>query len=214
MILYAIPVSTYGAKVRIALTVKNIEYRMLAPPGGYSSDAYKRIIPLGTIPGIVDGDVKISESDVIIEYLEEKYPDPPLLHGDAAARARQRLLSRYHDLWLEPHLRELFRQVSPATRETAVVERQIDLYQARLDQLEQLIAPQPYLASEHISMADIAFPATLTLADILLPAFARTQRLGTKMQAWRTTAYAHPAVKAITEDSGRAAQTWLQNKLS
>jgi glutathione S-transferase len=187
---------------------------MVAPPGGYGSADYKRIIPLGTIPAIVDDDFKISESDVIIEYLEEKYPQPPLLHGDAAARARQRFLSRYHDLWLEPPLRALFRQISPATRDTSEVIRQIDLYQTRLEQLEQLIEPQPYMVSEQISMADIAFPATLTLAAILLPAFGRIRQPGAKLQLWCETVYRHPAVEHITGESGRAAQEWLQNKLN
>ena len=41
MILYAIPVSTYSAKVRIALGIKGIAYDMVPPPGGYSSPEYK-----------------------------------------------------------------------------------------------------------------------------------------------------------------------------
>ena len=117
MILYAIPVSTYSAKVRIALGIKGIDYEMVPPPGGYSSPEYKAIVPLGTIPGLKDGDFVISESEVITEYIEEMYPEPPLLSGNAGQRARQRFLARFHDLWLEPHLRATFAHVDPASRD-------------------------------------------------------------------------------------------------
>ena len=91
MILYAVPVSTYSAKARMALDIKGIDYQMLPPPGGYSTPEYMQLIPLGTIPGLEDGELRISESDVITEYLEECFPDPPLLHGDAALKAQAAL---------------------------------------------------------------------------------------------------------------------------
>ena len=71
MILYAIPISSYSAKVRMQLELKNIDYEMLPPPGGYSSPEYMAIISLRTLPGLKDGDFCISESDVITSYLEE-----------------------------------------------------------------------------------------------------------------------------------------------
>ncbi len=210
MILYALPVSTYSAKVRMALDIKNVSYQMEPPPGGYSSDEYMKIVALGTIPGIKDDTFATSESDIITEYLEEKYPNPPLLHGNHADRAQQRLLSRYHDLWLEPNLRALFGQMDPETRDQEITTFRLDKYQARLDKLEQLISPDPYMASSEISMADIAFPGTLTLADILLPVFGRTQEFGPKMQRWRKTIYSHPVVKSITDQSAHATNEWMQ----
>ena len=150
MILYAIPVSTYSAKVRIALGLKNIDYEMVPPPGGYSSPEYMAIVPVGTIPGLKDGDFVISESEVITEYLEEKHPDPSLLPGDAEQRARQRFLARFHDIWLEPHLRATFAHADPANRDEAALAGCLDRYQARLDQMESLIEPGPWLAGATI----------------------------------------------------------------
>ncbi len=89
---------------------------MVPPPGGYSTPEYMAIVPLGTIPAIRDGDFVVSESDAIIEYLEDRFPDPPLLGGDAEARARQRFLSRFYDLWFEPPLRSTFAHVGPPAR--------------------------------------------------------------------------------------------------
>ena len=209
MILYAIPVSTYSAKVRIALGIKGIAYDMVPPPGGYSSPEYKAIVPIGTIPGLKDGDFVISESEVITEYLEEKYPDPSLLPGNAEQRAHQRFLSRFHDLWLEPHLRATFAHVDPAGRDETVLNACLDRYRARLDQMESLIDPDPWLGGGAIGVADCAFPATFTLADILLPHFGRESRYGPKLQAWRETAYAHPVVRRVTDESRQATLQWM-----
>ena len=209
MILYAIPVSTYSAKVRIALGIKDIDYEMVPPPGGYSSPEYKAIVPVGTIPGLKDGDFVISESEVITEYIEEKHPAPPLLSGGAEQRAHQRFLARFHDLWLEPHLRATFAHVDPAHRDEAVLNECLDRYQARLEQLESLVDPDPWLGGKTIGVADCAFPATLTLADIMLPHFGRESRYGPKLQAWRETVYAHPVVAQVTDESRRATMQWM-----
>ena len=127
------------------------------------------------------------------------------------SKHRQRFVSRYHDLWLEPNLRALFSQLDPTSRDERETAYRLDKYQARLDKLEELIDPQPYMLTREISMADIAFPATLTLADIMLPAFGREQKFGPKMTAWRQTVYSHPVVKAITDESGNAAREWMQS---
>ena len=209
MILYALPVSTYSAKVRIALGIKGIDYEMAPPPGGYGSPEYKAIVPVGTIPGLKDGDFVISESEVITEYIEEKYPDPPLLSGNAEQRARQRFLARFHDLWLEPHLRATFAHVDPARRDEAVLNECLDRYRARLDQLESLVDPDPWLGGGTIGVADCAFPATFTLADVLLAHFGRESRYGPKLEAWRETVYAHPVVALVTDESRRATIRWM-----
>ncbi len=209
MILYAIPVSTYSAKVRIALGIKGIDYEMVPPPGGYSSPEYQAIVPVGTIPGLKDGDFVISESEVITEYIEERHPEPSLLSGNAELRARQRFLARFHDLWLEPHLRATFAHVDPASRDEAALGGCLDRYQARLEQMESLIEPGPYLAGETIGVADCAFPATFTLADILLPHFGREVRYGPKLQTWRETVYAHPVVRQVTDESRQATLQWM-----
>ncbi len=210
MILYALPVSTYSAKVRIALGAKGIDYEMRPPPGGYSTPEYMAIVPLGTIPAIHDGDFIISESDVITEYLEERFPEPPLLPGTPAERARQRYLSRYHDLWLEPHLRRSFAHVDPATRDEQALNALLDKYQRRVEGMEALIEPKPFLGGVTLGMADCAFPATFTLAEILLPVFGREARYGPKVNAWREAAYAHPVVKQVTDESRQATLEWMQ----
>ena len=210
-VLYAIPISTYSAKVRIALDVKGIDYTIVPPPGGYSTPGYMEIIPLGTIPALVDGEFCSSESDVIIEYLEESYPDPPLLVGTPTERAHQRLLARYHDLWLEPHLRRTFAHFDVSARVATELNAHLDKYQDRVDKMEVLIEHSPYLCGESLTIADCAFPATFTLADLLLPMFDREVSYGPKLDAWREFIYQNPVVKAITDESRQATLDWMSS---
>src|SRR6185436_3690343 len=92
---------------------KNAKVDIVPIPGGdLRSPEYLKIYPLGKTPALeVDGEI-IGESEVINEFLEEVFPEPPLLPRDAKGRARVRGLSRFHDLYLEPPLRALFPQAS------------------------------------------------------------------------------------------------------
>jgi glutathione S-transferase len=209
VILYTIPISTYSAKVRIALEIKGLDYTMKPPPGGYSTPTYMEIVPLGTIPALVDGDFCSSESDVLIEYLDETYPDPPLLCGSPAERAHQRFIARYHDIWLEPHLRRTFAHVDPQARVVGELNAHLDKFQERLEKLEQLIMHGPYLCGDRITIADCAFPATFTLAELLLPVFGREVHFGAKLQAWREVIYTHPEVKTVIDESRQATVDWM-----
>jgi glutathione S-transferase len=211
MILYAIPISTYSAKVRIALEAKGLEYSMEPPPGGYSTPEYMQIVPLGTIPALVDGEFCCSESDVLIEYLDETYPGVPLLIGTPGDKAHQRFLARYHDLWLEPHLRRTFAHVDPATRVEAELSDHVDKFQDRLDKLESLVEPAPYLCGASLTIADCAFPATLILAELLLPVFDRAPHFGPKISAWLENVVEHPAVNKVTSECKQATIDWMSS---
>jgi glutathione S-transferase len=104
MILYTLPHSSYATKVAIVIAIKGIEgeFEMRKPPGGLRTDTYRGVIPMCQIPALIDGDLTISESEVISEYLEERFSEPPLLPADPKARARSRFFSRFHDIHLEP----------------------------------------------------------------------------------------------------------------
>ena len=71
MIFYASALSSYSAKVRVALCVKQCDFEERAPPDGYRSAQYRAIVPMGTLPAIQIGDWVLSESEAINEYLEE-----------------------------------------------------------------------------------------------------------------------------------------------
>ncbi|HVU77773.1 MAG TPA: glutathione S-transferase family protein [Gaiellaceae bacterium] len=93
------PRCPYCARARIALAEKGLEYERVEVD---LSDRPEWVIelnpPNGRVPVLDDGFV-LPESEVVMEYLEDRYPDPPLLPDDAQERARARfLVNRFDDL--------------------------------------------------------------------------------------------------------------------
>ena len=115
LVLYDLAISSYGCKTRILLRHKGLEWTSLAPPDGYGSPAYCKIVPSGTIPALVHDGFTLGESDAIAEYLNELAPKPAMLPEPIKERAMARALSRFHDTRIEPLLRAYFGQVAPRT---------------------------------------------------------------------------------------------------
>lgn len=211
MELFSLPVSSYSAKVRIALGLKNIDCTISPPPGGYSTAEYMQLVPLGTIPALRVGESYFSESDVIMEFLEDEYPQVSLLGSDSLQRAQHRFLARYHDIWLEPHLRRTFAHVDPSTRVQAELDEHLDKFEERLQTLDTLFTAQPFMCGETMGYADCAFPATIELADILLPLLGRELKLGANMTRWREAVLSNPVAKAVTDESRQATLDWMNS---
>ncbi|MFK7874469.1 MAG: glutathione S-transferase family protein [Paracoccaceae bacterium] len=121
MRLYRSDHSLYCAKVRIILRHKNLDYDEVSPPGGGGSPRYLALVPSGNIPALVDGDLTLSDSEAIAEYLEEKHPEIPMLPSTLRGRALCRDRSRFADTRLEPALRLTFAHVDPEKRDAGAV---------------------------------------------------------------------------------------------
>jgi maleylacetoacetate isomerase len=90
MKLYTYYRSQASFRVRIALNLKGIAREdsfLHLEKGDQFADAYRAINPQMVVPTLIDGDVKLFQSLAILEYLDEKYPEPPLLPADPQARA-------------------------------------------------------------------------------------------------------------------------------
>lgn len=94
MDLYTYYRSTSSYRVRIALALKGLDARHLPVnllQGEHRQDAYRAINPQGRVPALrVDSGELLIQSPAIIEYLEERYPEPALLPADPLQRAHQR----------------------------------------------------------------------------------------------------------------------------
>jgi glutathione S-transferase len=213
MIFYATPVSSYSAKVRIVLKVKGVAHDEQLPPGGYRSDTYRAIVPMGTLPALRDGDWVLSESEAINEYLDEAYPSPPMLPGDARARARIRFVCRFHDLHLEPRVRALFAQVKPAGRDPERVAALRGELEARIAQLASWVQPRPWLLTPMISLADCGPLVNLPLASMVLAACDQPIVLPPVLQTWLDAANQHPPVHQALAPWRAATQAWLKASL-
>tara|TARA_A100001037_G_C15153879_1_gene641920 strand:- start:11237 stop:11890 length:654 start_codon:yes stop_codon:yes gene_type:complete len=216
MILYNLPHSNFGAKIVTIMTVKGIadQVEIKEPPGGLRSETYRSVVPTGQIPALVDEDLMISESEAIAEYLNEVFPEPPLLPEDPKQRARARFLSRFHDLHLEPPIRGLFWQVPERKRDLAVVDEAFVAIQSQIDRLGMLAAPAPFLVGDRLSLADCGYPSTLMYLDMLAGVFGHEVRYAPHLRSWRKTLQAHPDVGAALAETEKAGMGWLPRKLA
>jgi maleylacetoacetate isomerase len=105
MKLYTYWRSQAAYRVRIALRLKGIEPELIAIDilkGDQFSSDYRALNPEMVVPTLIDGDAPpLVQSLAILEYLEEKYPQPPLLPRDLGARAHARALA--HTLAVDAH---------------------------------------------------------------------------------------------------------------
>jgi len=98
LMLYGYWRSSSSYRVRMALNLKGVGYdqrfvHLVRDGGQQHSDSYRKINPQGQVPALVHGERVLTQSPAILEYIEETFPDPALLPGDADGRARVRALA-------------------------------------------------------------------------------------------------------------------------
>jgi glutathione S-transferase len=214
LVLYDLPISSYGCKTRILLRHKGLEWTRRAPPDGYGSPAYCKIVPTGTIPALDHDGFIIAESEAIAEYLNELVPAPAMLPADLRARAAARALSRIHDSRIEPVLRSFFGQLAPATRDPDFVTETAALLQTRLDQLASMIAPAPFLAGPDLSLADCGFAPSFAILRCLQHHLGFSLELPAVLARYETVLCAHPSVRDEHAAYVAALDEWAATKLA
>jgi glutathione S-transferase len=148
----------YVARVRIMLAEKGLEYETVEIDLSDRPAWYYEKNPTGRVPTIEeDGGPPLPESAVILEFLEERYPEPALLPADPADRAAVRLLIFRDNELTSPYY--ALRRDEDGARE------QFDAAVARFD---ALLGGQPYLSGAEYGLADIALvPWFLRARDML-----------------------------------------------
>lgn len=140
LLLYDHPLSSYCQKVKIALREKGLAFDTILPDDfgtGRRDTDFAVANPRAEVPVLVDGDARIFDSTVILEYLEDRFPNPPLLARDPAARAAAREIEEVCDsqyeainwgfgeiLWFHRATGDLADRLrAAAARDTATVQR-------------------------------------------------------------------------------------------
>ncbi len=143
----------YCARVRILLAEKEIPYETVEidlenrPVWLYKKNS------VGRVPVLEESGVVLPESRVIMEYLEERYPEPPLLPPGPAERALVRLWFERFDHLSGPYYRVLFGGETP------------EALDAELAKLDAALAASPYLAGSQFSQADVAYVPWIMRAE-------------------------------------------------
>lgn len=171
--------SPFAWKVWLALEHKGLAYELhtLSFSGGdLKTPAYLAINPRGRVPSIVHDDFALYESTAIVEYLDDTFPEPPLLPVDRQARALVRRLAFEGDNTYYPTARKLFSETLFRPRgdgDPALIERATEGLLREGDAIEQAL--------------DMAVPESeRSYADYALyPHFALLRRLAERMPAHR-----------------------------
>src|SRR5215475_353144 len=98
--LYHNDMSSCAQKVRLVLAEKNLDWEnghLDLRAGEHQQDWYIKLNPRAVVPTLIDGDIVVPESNVINEYLDERFPDPPLKPADPFGRAKMRLWTKQLD---------------------------------------------------------------------------------------------------------------------
>ncbi len=163
----------FGQKVRIALAEKGLTYDLVQvdnTKGENRHPDFFRLNPFGRVPVLVDEDTTIYDSTIINEYLEDEYPEPPILPpvGSSAMRARARRLEDFADTSFTPQVGQLMAELGKpdAERSAERLQRLNQAVERVLDYLNQELAGAQFLATD-FSVAEIGFiPRLLVLPNL------------------------------------------------
>jgi glutathione S-transferase len=164
--------STFSSKTKVVLEEKQLAYRVERVRIG---DVWKKVPevlaknPLGKVPWIDDGDITVYDSSVINEYLNDRYPEPPLLPVDPVARARARALENYADeIILSVHVPRIWMPwwSPPEQRNPEEMDKaRAELRARALPFVEERLAGREYLAGD-FSLADVPFMALAMVLQV------------------------------------------------
>lgn len=196
--LYDYPDCPFCQKVRVVLAEKDLEFEIKPVDlrkGEQKAPEFLKLNPYGKVPVLIDDDIVIYDSTVIDEYLDEEYPNPPLMPEDSAGRARVRLLEDFCDNSFIPPAGAILAELHKPEAERD--NEKIKKYQADVNRvlarLEVALEGKQYLADE-FSLADVAFvPRVLILAQLGIELDARLHNVA----AWIARLRERPSVQSL-----------------
>jgi len=173
MRLYTMPGSPYGRRVELVLAEKGLAHETIAlsrSDGDLETEEHLRRSPRGRVPALIDGDVTLYESQVIVEYLEERHPTPALVPGDAAGRAAVRIEEFECLLYFLPGLRPVAVQMfmtAPEDRDMAVVDEALKALADEIDRVEQRAAERggDHVLGANLSRADLSWLTAIEISE-------------------------------------------------
>lgn len=213
MKLYSANLSPYGSRARLALYAKGLDAEIALPPGGPTSAEYRAINPTGKIPCLVTRDGHcVPESDTIVEYLEDAFPETPLRPVDAVARAKARSLSRIGELYVLGPIFTLFGQMNPATRDPALTEKTLADLEKGVAALEAALSGEAYAAGPEFTTADCQLAPTVFYLPRMAAIFGREGLLADKpkLAAYMESVKQHPHVRRVYVEMAQAVKTFQE----
>jgi glutathione S-transferase len=207
--LYSGPLSLFTAKVRVALDEKGLAYEKISVPWSLEhryEPHHPDVValnPKAQVPVLVDGEVAVYDSTLIFEYLEERYPNPPLYPRDVAERVRCRRLEAAADEILFPPIWNLidggFYPAAGGGRDEERLAAARTALEAQYTLLEKELTGRVWLC-DRFSVADIATFVMVRAASGLgaAPSVAHAA-----LREWLARTLARPAAQREMDEINR-----------
>ncbi len=161
--LFENPLSAYVMKVKIALYEKGLDFEAIAAPGlmdGTAGGEFVAANPRAEIPALVDGDVSVFDSTVILEYLEEKWPETALLPKSPAERARLRMIEDVMDTKYEANNWGLFEVTRFGRASGPLADKLVAFGRSNIEQLQRWLDRQlgssPWFNGDRFGWGDLS----------------------------------------------------------
>ena len=158
MNLYSGTTDPFSHRCRIVLFEKGMDFQVIDVDLFNKPEDIAVINPYNRVPVLVDRDLVLYESNIINEYIDERFPHPQLMPPDPIMRARARQLLHTFELELFSHIDALEKNPKGADKERAHVRDQ-------LTQLAPMFAKQKFLLGDDFSMLDVAIAPLLWRLD-------------------------------------------------
>jgi len=155
MTLYSGSTDPYSHRCRIVLFEKDMDFEVIDVDMHNKPEEIASISPSGKMPVLVERDLILTESNIINEYIDERFPHPQLMPPDPVMRARARLVlfNFEHDLFT--HVNTLEHSLGKASDKARQEIRD------SLSQLTPILTKQKYLMNDEFSMLDVAIAPLL-----------------------------------------------------
>ncbi len=198
--------SPFGWKTRLVLAEKKVPYAVVVPENKAQDLAFGRLNPFRLTPVLeLDDGRAVYESSVINEFLEEAYPEPPMLPTDPYDRARVRMIEDTTDQYFLPAIRELREsqfdyqppflvRKKPEGVDPKAVQKAGARVHEHLARLEGELARRTWFGGEVFSLADAALVPPLLGNLVYLGVLPDSRYPG--LEAWRTRVASRPSFAA------------------
>jgi RNA polymerase-associated protein len=155
MTLYSGAVDIYSHRVRIVLAEKGVSYEVINVDPRSKPEDLLELNPYGSVPTLVDRELALYEPNIITEYLDERFPHPPLMPVYPVARAKTRLVIYRFDREWGPIIRKL--ETSKAT-ELKAAAKELTSY---ILQLMPVFSASPYFLGDEFTLIDCCLAPVL-----------------------------------------------------
>jgi len=186
MALFSDPLDHYSHRVRIVMAEKGITGEIIDSNLDSLSDELLQVSPYAELPVLVDRDVCLYDSVVLMEYLDERFPHPPLLPVYPVSRAEIRLfIQRIQKDWCE-----MFDNLVSAKLSDSELKKTRQEFKSQIIALSPILKEKPFFMSEDFSLVDCCIAPILWRLPLIgielqkdtktKPIYAYMQRIFTK----------------------------------